>query len=230
MKSYNQYCSLALALDRIGGRWTLLIVRELLTGPKRFTDLMEGLPGIATNLLTGRLRGMEEDGLVKRDLLPPPANIEVYSLTEIGMELEEPVFALLRWAGRWMQKRYRTQEFRAHWLVPALRALFEDRGVPSFRQKDPRRQGWDEDRPDEGLKAVIEVPEGRIGIFSGREQLEFRTVPPENPAVIIRGQAQLILGLAADVLSWEQAAAAGLSTEGDERSVQMFRRAFTGTL
>ena len=83
-RSYNQYCAVARALDIVGERWTLLIVRELLTGPKRFKDLLEGLPGIGTNLLTGRLKDLEGYGVVHRVTLPPPAASKVYELTELG--------------------------------------------------------------------------------------------------------------------------------------------------
>ena len=72
-RSYNQYCAVARSLDIVGERWTLLIVRELLTGPKRFKDLLEGLPGIGTNLLAARLKDLEKYGVVHRGVLPPPA-------------------------------------------------------------------------------------------------------------------------------------------------------------
>jgi DNA-binding HxlR family transcriptional regulator len=96
-RSYNQFCALAYALDVIGERWTLLIVRELLTGPRRFTDLQNGLPGISTNLLAERLKGLEQAGLLRRRVLPPPAGSTVYELTPVGQALEEPLLALGRW-------------------------------------------------------------------------------------------------------------------------------------
>ncbi len=77
-RSYNQYCALANALDRVGQRWTLLVVRQLMTGPKRFKDLLKGLPGIGTNLLSDRLRQLEEDGILARATLPAPAASAVY--------------------------------------------------------------------------------------------------------------------------------------------------------
>ena len=81
-RAYNQYCALAHALDIVGERWTLLIVRELLVGPRRFKDLLDGLPGISTNLLSNRLKGLEESGVLRRRItLPPPAASTVYELT-----------------------------------------------------------------------------------------------------------------------------------------------------
>ncbi|MGH2978019.1 MAG: winged helix-turn-helix transcriptional regulator [Solirubrobacterales bacterium] len=95
-RSYEQYCPLACALDLIGERWTLLIVRDLIAGPKRYTDLRRGLPGLATDLLTERLRALEDAGVVRRRKLRPPAAATVYELTERGRELELAVFGLAR--------------------------------------------------------------------------------------------------------------------------------------
>jgi DNA-binding HxlR family transcriptional regulator len=99
-KTYDQYCPIAEALDAVGERWTLLIARELLAGPQRFTDLRGGLPGIPPNLLSSRLRELEEDGLIARRELPPPAARTVYELTEEGRGLEPTLRALARWGMR----------------------------------------------------------------------------------------------------------------------------------
>jgi DNA-binding HxlR family transcriptional regulator len=98
MKSYQQYCSVARALDLVGDRWVLLIVRELLTfGPSRYSDLQRGLPGIASNLLAERLRVMETDGLIERHDAPAPVGANLYQLTERGRDLRDVVHALARW-------------------------------------------------------------------------------------------------------------------------------------
>jgi DNA-binding HxlR family transcriptional regulator len=99
-RAYNQYCALAHALDIVGERWTLLIVRELLVGPRRFKDLLDGLPGISTNLLSNRLKGLEESGVLRRRTLPPPAASTVYELTPFGEALEEALIAIGRWGVR----------------------------------------------------------------------------------------------------------------------------------
>lgn len=99
-RSYNQFCALAFALDMVGERWTLLIIRELLAGPRRFKDLMNGLPDISTNLLSERLKHLEQQGIVCRRVLPPPAGSTVYELTPFGQGLEKPVLELGRWGSR----------------------------------------------------------------------------------------------------------------------------------
>jgi DNA-binding HxlR family transcriptional regulator len=99
-RSYGDPCGIARALDVIGERWALLLVRELLLGPKRFTDLRAGLPGASPNVLSQRLRDLEEAGVIERRRLDPPAAIWVYALTARGEELEELVLALSRWGTR----------------------------------------------------------------------------------------------------------------------------------
>src|ERR1051325_1542227 len=101
-RNYRQFCGLARALDRVGERWTLLIVRNLLLGPKRYSDLMEELPGITTNLLAARLREMERAGLVVRRKAPPPVRATVYELGPSGRALEPAIMELARWGGRFM--------------------------------------------------------------------------------------------------------------------------------
>jgi DNA-binding HxlR family transcriptional regulator len=93
-RSYREYCAVARSLDLLGQRWTLLIVRDLMLGPQRYTDLHEGLPGIATDMLTARLRMLEAEGLVRRREMPPPAPATVYELTEAGRGLGPVVRAL----------------------------------------------------------------------------------------------------------------------------------------
>src|SRR5687767_9321616 len=92
---YQQYCGLARALDVVGDRWTLLVIRELWPGPRRFTDLIEGLPGISRKLLTERLRDLEQDGVIARTELPPPAARHVYELTPDGRELASAIQPLV---------------------------------------------------------------------------------------------------------------------------------------
>lgn len=101
-RSYNQLCGLAYALDIVGERWTLLIIRELMPGPRRFTDLMEGLPGISSNLLSGRLKDLEKKGLIRRRDLPPPAASTVYELTFLGQSLEPMMLELGKWGSQFV--------------------------------------------------------------------------------------------------------------------------------
>ncbi len=125
-RSYGQHCGLAHALDLIGERWTLLIVRELLAGPRRYTDLVDGLVTVPTNVLAARLREMGGKGLVRRRRLPAPAtSVVVYQLTEEGESLGAAVTELARWGMRTLQATTQGRPFRAHWLVLALGARFD---------------------------------------------------------------------------------------------------------
>lgn len=123
-RTYSQYCGVARALDLVGERWALLVIRELVLGPKRFTDLKAGLPGIGTNILAARLRELEEGGVVQRRRLPPPAASAVYELTEYGRELRPALLALGRWGAASLGERKPTQTLRSEWLAVALTAFF----------------------------------------------------------------------------------------------------------
>jgi DNA-binding HxlR family transcriptional regulator len=101
-RNYRQFCGLARALDRVGERWTLLIVRNLLLGPKRYSDLLEELPGLTTNLLAARLREMEREGLVQKRKAAPPVRATVYELGASGRALEPAIMELARWGARFM--------------------------------------------------------------------------------------------------------------------------------
>lgn len=99
-RSYNLYCPLTHALDLVGERWSLLIIRNLFTGPKRFSDLLRGLPGIGTSVLTTRLKTLEESGIIQSRFLPPPAASSVYELTDYGRGLKPAMDALFLWGGQ----------------------------------------------------------------------------------------------------------------------------------
>ena len=124
-KRFDQYCPVAHALCMVGERWSLLVVRELLRGPRRYTDLIEGLPGIGTNILASRLRDLEGAGVVQKRKLPPPAASTVYELTEYGQELEEAVYALARWGARTLGPPAPEEELYPEWGVNAFLALFD---------------------------------------------------------------------------------------------------------
>jgi DNA-binding HxlR family transcriptional regulator len=124
-KRYDQYCPVCHALGLVGERWALLVVRELLRGPKRYTDLAEGLPGIGTNILAARLRELEEGGIVRKRKLPPPAASTVYELTVYGAELEEPLYALARWGARTLGPPGKGDDLYPDWGLNALAALLD---------------------------------------------------------------------------------------------------------
>ena len=132
-RSYDQFCGVARALDLVGERWALLVVRDLVLGPKRFTDLRRGLPGIGTNVLAARLKELERGGVVTRRMLPPPAASTVYELTEYGRALEGPLLALGRWGVLSMGPRQPEQTLRSEWLGVALKAFFRPEAAADLR-------------------------------------------------------------------------------------------------
>ena len=116
-RSYDQYCPVAHALDLIGERWSMLIVKELMHGPQRYTDLSEHLPGIGTNILAARLRALEECGVISKRKLPPPAASRVYELTDYGLELKPVMRELALWGARSLGPPTAADEFFPGWLV-----------------------------------------------------------------------------------------------------------------
>ena len=125
MRRYGQYCGFSRALEMVGERWALLIVRDLLVGPKRFTDLHRGLPGIPTNILTARLKELEDAGLVRRHVLPRPSGSVVYELTAYGLELEEAVVALGRWGAKSLDEPRAGEVVTSDSMQMALRSTFQ---------------------------------------------------------------------------------------------------------
>ena len=124
-RSYNQYCAIAHALDIVGERWTLLLVRELIVGPRRFTDLLADLPGIGTNLLAARLKHLVEHDIVRREVWPPPVASSVYALTELGLGLEPIIVQLHHWGGRTQGPPGPDTKFRPAWTPLAMRLAFD---------------------------------------------------------------------------------------------------------
>jgi DNA-binding HxlR family transcriptional regulator len=116
-KRYDQYCPVAHALDAVGDRWALLVIRELMQGPKRYTDLADGLPGIGTNVLAARLRELEADGVVRKKVLPRPAASRVYELTDYGLELKPVIRELALWGARSLGPPAPEDELFPGWLV-----------------------------------------------------------------------------------------------------------------
>ena len=199
MRSYGQYCAVSKALDVVGDRWTLLIVRELmLQGGCRYTDLVHGLPGIATNLLTDRLRELEDAGVVHREAAPPPVATTLYRLTDAGRELNDVLLALGRWGIRFMADPSSDDVFRVHWLAFPISEFLQDRdpdGPPVCIQVRTGEQS-----------AVIEAVGG---------QLTTRTGTAYSPDLVLTGAPPLVLGLLSGGLSLAQARSRGLKATGD---------------
>ena len=158
-RSYDQYCGLARALDILGERWALLVVRDLLIGPKRFSDLQEGLPGIGANALSARLKALEADGLVAKRRLPRPAASTVYELTDRGRALEPAVLELIRWGMELLGEPGPEDRFRPSWLITGVRAAFDPQLAGELRRS------YRVDVEDDSF--VIRIDRGRIVVERG---------------------------------------------------------------
>ena len=199
MRSYNEYCAIAQALDVVGERWSLLIVRELLIqGPSRYTDLRHGLPGIATNLLADRLRELEEAGVVEREEAPPPVATTLFKLTERGRALDPVLKELGRWGGPMVRRPIGDNEFRSHWLAVPLGNHLQDRNPKAPAQTIEVRTA---DQP-----VLVEVGGGKIKVRPGKT---------EHPDLVLTGTASQVLGLLLNQLEFKEARSRGLKVEGD---------------
>jgi len=199
MRSYGQYCSVAKALDVIGDRWSLLIIRELLLqGPCRYTDLRNGLPGIATNLLSDRLRELEAAGLVRREEAAPPVATTLFRLTEAGVQLEPALDALGAWGIRYMTQPDAGDEFRSHWFAFPVAVFLHD--------SDPDGPPLSIELRPGGRPAVVEVSGGEVTTRLG---------DAPSPDLVLDGPPRLILGLLAAGLTPAEAREAGLTITGD---------------
>ncbi|GLW47666.1 transcriptional regulator [Streptomyces sp. NBRC 14336] len=168
-RSYDQYCSAARALDVVGDRWTLLIVRELLAGPRRYTDLHADLPGVSTDVLASRLKDMERDGLTTRRRLPPPGAAYVYELTPRGRQLLPVLQALGEWGRAELGERRPTDAVRAHWFaLPLLREL-EGEGLVEVALEEGRFHVYAgaEDGPVYGDGPAPAEPDARLALDTG---------------------------------------------------------------
>jgi DNA-binding HxlR family transcriptional regulator len=132
-RTYGQYCGLARALEIVGERWVVLIVRDLLVGPKRFTDLHQGLPRIPTNVLAARLKELEAAGVVRRRVLPRPSGSVIYELTEYGSELEGVIMALGRWGAKLLDEPRADEIITQDSMTMALRSTFDAEAARGVR-------------------------------------------------------------------------------------------------
>jgi DNA-binding HxlR family transcriptional regulator len=208
VRSYGQYCALARALDVVGERWTLLIIRELLLqGACRFTDLKNGLPGIAPNLLSSRLKELEEDGLIAREDAPPPVATTLYALTAEGRSLEPVLDALGEWGRPLMVAEHEGDVFRAHWLAYAAESFTAD-GDPEAAPAIVQLISGDK-------SAVIEVGGGEVRSRVGRNP---------DAELTLDGPPRLILGLITGMIDLGQATDAGLHATGNLEVLTRLRR------
>lgn len=202
-KRYEQYCGIARALEVVGERWTLLIVRELDSGPKRYTDILAGIPGIATDMLAARLRSLEENAIVARRMLPPPAASTVYELTERGRGLEPILRELGLWGLQLLGKQKDEEVFRVHWLALPLRTMFRrDRatGTPLVLQLE-----------SDGEAIHARFADGGIEVHTGFA---------DSPDVIFAGDVQTLVTASKDKGAAEEAVARGrLKMTGNKKDI-----------
>lgn len=191
---YDQYCGCARALDVVGDRWTLLIVRELLVRPARFSELRDGLPGIATNLLSNRLKALQADGVVERRLADPGV---AYALTPWGEQLREPLMALAAWSAPLMARGRQGDAFRPHWLVVPLEGYLTGRPIT-----EPTRLGLHVEGVTLGVNAD---PDG--------VSVELEAAGPFD--VELTAAAPQVLALVSGARSLDQVLTAGALLTGD---------------
>jgi len=212
-RSYGQYCGLARALDVVGDRWNLLIVRQLLMAPARYRELLDGLPGVATNLLTDRLRDLETAGVIERRLAEE-GNAIVYALTTWGAELREPIESLIRWSTPLMVRGRGGDGFGGEWLLVGLRAVLGDRAAA--RQSST---------------VGIAVDAHLLHVRSTRSGVEVSLHDGRDLDAVLRADASIVLGLAAGVLTLNDTRGL-VDIEGDEAAVRAVfnsRRADAGS-
>jgi len=207
IRSYNQFCALAYALDIIGERWTLLIIRELLTGPRRFKDLLAGLPGISTNLLSERLKGLEQQNIIHRRVLPPPAGSTVYELTALGQALEKAVLELGRWGSQF------------------LPASLEGVALPGLGAMALAIKAFFHPEQAQGVEETFELHLGNevLQVHIQQAELQVRQGADQKPDVVFHTDMQYFVGVFAGQLKPEEAISAGLiRVEGDPDALNRF--------
>lgn len=207
---YQQYCALARALDVVGNRWTMLIVRELRPGPRRFTDLVDGLPGISRKLLTERLRDLERDGIIQRRELPPPAARQVYELTDDGRDLASAIAPLIAWGATRMGDRRPGETVRARWSAVAMVALADREAAKDVSETYQYVVG------DSAFHFIVD--DGSIAVHDGRA---------DDPSVVVTTDEETWMDIVNGKTSASAAAAAGaLSVAGDRQPVTRLGKIF----
>src|ERR687886_1366926 len=208
-RTYGQYCGLAHAMELVGERWALLVIRDLLPGPKRFTDLRNGLPRIPTNILSARLKELEASGVVQRRLLPRPQGSVVYELTDYGRELDDVVLRLGLWGARSLGQPRPDDIVTTDSLIMALRATFRRDAAAGLRLGYEVRVG------DIVVHALVD--DGKVEVEQG---------PLPRPDLVIDTGPELRALLAGELGPSEAVAGGAVRLTGDpallDRFVQVF--------
>lgn len=182
-RSYRQYCALAKALDVVGERWTLLMIREFMIGPRRYRDLLENLPGMGTNLLAARLKELESQGLIERKMVSEGSRNLAYCLSPRGKALEPVIRGLVQWGVEILGAPKEGELSRPEWDLVAFRMM--------FRPEQARKvDGYYVLRADE-LELFVHVEQGRVSLLDRMPMLAASPIIVEGSGAVLRG---LILG------------------------------------
>jgi len=209
VRTYGQYCGFSRALEIVGERWALLIVRDLLVGPKRFSDLQRGLPGIPSNILTARLKELEEDGIVGRRLMPRPSSAVVYELTEAGKGLEEPVVSLGRWGAKRLGEPLADEIVTEDSLAAALLSTFRPEAAGRTNVSYELRLG--------DIVVHAQVRNGEVRVGRG---------PLEKADLIIEAGPQIRALMAREITPDEALRKKVIKVHGDAKLLARFAQLF----
>ena len=210
-RTYDQYCPVARTLEIVGERWTLLIARELLLGPRRFTDLMDGLPGISANVLAGRLKELESTGLVAKRTLPPPAASAVYELTPEAAGLVSVLATMAEWGMTMLGEPRARDEVRGEWMVLGLAVT-----APAPDVGD----GTTYELHIDGEVLHVQVSDGNLQPHHG---------PADAPDAVLTMDATALADLSAGRLEVDDALVAGrVTVDGNEDAARRLLTSFSG--
>lgn len=208
-RSYGQFCGFARALEVVGERWALMIVRDLLVAPKRFSDLLRGLPGIPTNVLTQRLKELEEGGVVQRAVLPRPERGVAYELTPYGVELQDVVLALGRWGAKSLDAPRDGETITVDSMITAMRTTFAPEAARN-------------------VKATFELHVGAVVIHAGveRGKLHVAPGPASGPDLIIEAGPRLKALMSGEMTPAEAIKTRVVRLRGNRRLLSTFAEIF----
>jgi DNA-binding HxlR family transcriptional regulator len=208
-RTYRQYCGLAHALELVGERWALLLVRDLIRGPKRFTDLQRGLPRIPTNVLSARLKELEQSGIVRRRILPRPASGVGYELTEYGRELEDIVLRFGLWGAKSMGEPRPEDTLNADSALLGLKAVFRPEAARKLR-----------------ASYVVRMGDIVVGARIDRGNLIVEEGPLPDPDLVLEAEGPIRELFTGELAPAEAIASGRVKVTGDPELLERFVEAF----
>lgn len=210
-RTYGQYCAVARALDIVGERWTMLIVRELIGGPRRYTDLLDALPGIGTSLLATRLKDLEDENVIHRRRLDPPAASTVYELSDVGEELARALLPLALWGAKHrLGPRKRGETFRTEWPLHVIRGVLEE------NQRTAGVKAVYEFCVDDSVAHLV-IDDGYVRSRDGRA--------PGHVDVRLSTDVETFVSVGVGRIDpWQAVANGSMALEGEPEAIQAFAR------